>query len=180
VRVHQARMEKEALVDPLDHLCLYIKVFSGKFMDFFPHLFDFRVLLEREENQDQQAHLASRDCLVDQDQLERMESLENQGQRVILEDLDSQALRVKMVSQENVVHKVLQDLLEQEVDQVLLAQKVPRVLLAHLVPLEAQDHLAYRECQEKEELLEALDQKGRGENLVVKVLMAFLVQEERE
>lgn len=96
-----------------------------------------------------------------------------------------------MVSQENVVHKVLQDLLEQEVDQVLLAQKVPRysqsvflfcysatiwvnfvfsnyfllllrVLLAHLVPLEAQDCLAYRECQEKEELLEALDQKGRG------------------
>lgn len=34
--------------------------------------------------------------------------------------------RVKMVSQENVVHKVLQELLEQEVDQVLLAQKVPR------------------------------------------------------
>lgn len=31
-----------------------------------------------------------------------------------------------MVSQENVAHKVLQDLLEQEVDQVLLAQKVPR------------------------------------------------------
>lgn len=58
--------------------------------------------------------------------------------------------------------------------------KVPRVPLAHLVPLEAQDCLAYRECQEKEELLEVLDQKGRGENLVVKVLMAFLVQEERE
>lgn len=34
--------------------------------------------------------------------------------------------RVKMVSQENVAHKVLQELLEQEVDQVLLAQKVPR------------------------------------------------------
>lgn len=89
------------------------------------------------------------------------------------------------------MHKAPQDLLEQEVDQVLLAQKVPRypqnflifcysatiwvnfvfsnyfllllrVLLAHLAPLEVQDCLAYRECQEKEELLEALDQKGRG------------------
>lgn len=34
--------------------------------------------------------------------------------------------RVKMVSQVNVVHQVLQDLLEQEVGQVLLAQKVLR------------------------------------------------------
>lgn len=176
MRVHQARTEKEALVDHLDHLVLLGRMV----MLAFQVLQDLLVLLEREENQDQQAHLASRDCLVDQDQLERMESLENQGQKVILEDLDSQALRVKMVSQENVVHRVLQDLLEQEVDQVLLAQKVPRVLLAHLVPLEAQGCLAYRECQEKEELLEALDQKGRGENLVVKVLTAFLVQEERE
>lgn len=30
------------------------------------------------------------------------------------------------------------------------------------MPLEAQDHLAYKECQEKEEVLETLDQKGRG------------------
>lgn len=34
--------------------------------------------------------------------------------------------RVKMVSQVNVVHRVLQDLLEREVGQVQLAQKVPR------------------------------------------------------
>uniref|UniRef100_A0A8B9CNN3 Uncharacterized protein n=1 Tax=Anser brachyrhynchus TaxID=132585 RepID=A0A8B9CNN3_9AVES len=98
---------------------------------------------------------------------------------VILEDLDSQALRVKMVSQVNVVHRVLQDLLEREVGQVQLAQKVPRVLLAPLVPLEAQGCLAYRECPEKEDLLEVLDQKGIRVNLVAKVLMAFLVQEER-
>ncbi|OXB60908.1 hypothetical protein ASZ78_009400, partial [Callipepla squamata] len=98
--------------------------------------------------------------LGDQDQLEKMESLENQGQKVILEDLDSQALRVKMESQVNVVRKVLQDLLEQEVGQVLLALKVPRVLLVPLVPLEARGCLVYRECQEKEELLGVLDQKG--------------------
>uniref|UniRef100_A0A8C6K200 Uncharacterized protein n=1 Tax=Melopsittacus undulatus TaxID=13146 RepID=A0A8C6K200_MELUD len=157
VRVHQVKMEKEAPVDHLEHL----------------------VLQGREENQDHQVHLASRDCLVDPDQLERMESLENQVQKVILEDLDSQALRVKMVSQVNVVHRVLQDLLEQEVGQVLLVQKVLRVLLDLLVPLEAQGCLAYRECQGKEELLEVLDQKGIRENLVAKVLMAFLVQEER-
>lgn len=42
----------------------YVEVFSGKFMDFLPHLFDSRVLLEREENQDQQAHLASRCCVL--------------------------------------------------------------------------------------------------------------------
>ena len=35
-----------------------------------------------------------------------------------------------------------------------------RVLLDPLVPLEAQGCLAYRECQEKEELLEVLDQKA--------------------
>lgn len=168
-------MEKEALVDHLEHLVLLGRMV----MLACRVLQDLLVLLGREENQDQQAPLASRDCLVDQDQLERMESLENQDQKVILEDPDSQARRVKMVSQENVVHRVLQDLLEQEVDQVLLAQKVPRVLPAHLVPLEARDCLAYRECQEKEELLEVLDQKERGENLVAKVLTAFLVQEER-
>uniref|UniRef100_A0A8D0KT75 Uncharacterized protein n=1 Tax=Strix occidentalis caurina TaxID=311401 RepID=A0A8D0KT75_STROC len=179
IRVHQARTEKEALVDHLEHLCLYVKMFSDNF-NFFSLLFDSRVLLGREENQDHQVHLASRDCLVDQDQLERMESLENQGQKVILEDLDSQALRVKTVSQVNVVHRVLQELLEQEVGQVLLAQKVERVLQDPLVPLEAQGHLAYRECQEKEELLEVLDQKGIRENLVAKVLMACLVQEESE
>uniref|UniRef100_A0A8C5X7L1 Uncharacterized protein n=1 Tax=Malurus cyaneus samueli TaxID=2593467 RepID=A0A8C5X7L1_9PASS len=150
VRVRQVRMEKEARVD-------------RKLTALFPHLFDSRVLLGTEENQDQQAHLASR-CCVDQ--------------KVTLEDPDSQALRVKMASQENVVHKVLQGLLEQEVDQVLLALKV--VLLAHLVPLEAQDCLAYKECQEKEEHLEVQDQKGRGENLVAKVLTASLVLEERE
>uniref|UniRef100_A0A8C9U5Q6 Uncharacterized protein n=1 Tax=Serinus canaria TaxID=9135 RepID=A0A8C9U5Q6_SERCA len=152
VRVHQARMEKEALVDHLDHLVLLGRM----------------VMLASQVLQDLLSWLTYIHFLI------------TRGQKVTLEDLDSQALRVKMVSQENVVHKDLQDLLEQEVDQVLLAQKVPRVLLAHLVPLEAQDCLAYRECQEKEELLEALDQKGRGENLVVKVLMAFLVQEERE
>lgn len=176
MRVHQARMEKEALVDHLEHLVLL-----GRMVMLASRvLLDLLVLLGREENQDHQVHPASRDCLVDQDQLERMESLENQGQKVILEDLDSQALRVKMVSQVNVVHQVLQDLLEQEVGQVLLAQKVLRVLLDHLVQLEAQGCLAYRECQEKEELLEVLDQKGIRENLVAKVLMAFLVQEERE
>uniref|UniRef100_A0A8C3V6J0 Uncharacterized protein n=1 Tax=Catharus ustulatus TaxID=91951 RepID=A0A8C3V6J0_CATUS len=152
VRVHQARMEREALVDHLDHLVLL-----GRMV-----MLAFQVLQD----------LVS--CITN------IYFLINRGQKVILEDLDSQALRVKMVSQENVVHKVLQDLLEQEVDQVLLAQKVPRVPLAHLVSLEAQDCLAYKECQEKEDLLETLDQKGRGENPVVKVLMAFLVQEERE
>uniref|UniRef100_A0A8C3XEQ2 Uncharacterized protein n=1 Tax=Cyanoderma ruficeps TaxID=181631 RepID=A0A8C3XEQ2_9PASS len=161
---HQARMEKEALVDHLDHLVLL-----GRMV-----MLAFQVL------QDLLEQYANHHADVLSSWITYIYFLITRGQKVILEDLDSQALRVKMVSQENVVHKVLQDLLEQEVDQVLLAQKVPRVLLAHLVPLEAQDCLAYRECQEKEELLEALDQKGTGENLVVKVLMAFLVQEERE
>lgn len=176
MRVHPVRTEKEALVVRLEHLVLL----GRTVMLASQVLLDLLVLLGREENQDQQGHLVSRDCLVDQDQLERMESLENQGQKVILEDPDSQALRVKMVSQVNVVHRVLQGLLEQGVGQVLLAQKVPRVLLDLLDPLEAQGCLAYRECQEKEELLEVLDQKGIRENLVAKVLMAFLVQEERE
>lgn len=169
-------MEKEALVDHLELLVLLGRMV----MLASPVPLDLLVLLGTEENQDRQGHLASRVCLGDQDRLEKMESLENQGQKVILEDLDSQALRVKMESQVNVVHKVHQDLLEQEVGQVLLALKVPRVLLAPLVPLEAQGCLVYRECQEKEEHLEVLDQKGIRENLVAKVLMAFLVQEGRE
>uniref|UniRef100_A0A8C0HLB7 Uncharacterized protein n=1 Tax=Buteo japonicus TaxID=224669 RepID=A0A8C0HLB7_9AVES len=168
VRVHQARMEKEALVDHLEHLVLL----GRTVMLASQVLLDLLVLLGREENQDHQVHPASRCCVFIVYWF--------LGQKVILEDLDSQALRVKMVSQVNVVHQVLQDLLEQEVGQVLLAQKVLRVLLDHLVQLEAQGCLAYRECQEKEELLEVLDQKGIRENLVAKVLMAFLVQEERE
>lgn len=175
MRVHLVRMEKEALVDHLELLVLLERMVMLASLV----LLDLLVLLGREENQGHQVLLASRACLVDQDQLEKMESLENQGQKVILEDLDSQALRVKMVSQVNVVHRVLQDLLEREVGQVQLAQKVPRVLLAPLVPLEAQGCLAYRECPEKEDLLEVLDQKGIRVNLVAKVLMAFLVQEER-
>lgn len=43
--------------------CWYVEVFSGKFMDFLPHLFDSRVLQGREENQEQQDHLASRCCV---------------------------------------------------------------------------------------------------------------------
>uniref|UniRef100_A0A8C3LY86 Uncharacterized protein n=1 Tax=Chrysolophus pictus TaxID=9089 RepID=A0A8C3LY86_CHRPC len=176
VRVHRVRMEKEALVDHLELLVLLGRMVM---LASLVHL-DLLVLLGTEENQDHRVHLACRVCLGDRDQLEKMESLESQGQKVILEDLDSQALRVKMESQVNVVHKVLRGLLEQEVGQVLLALKAPRVLLVPLVPLEAQDCLVYRECQEKEELLEVLDQKGIRENLVVKVLMAFLVQEESE
>uniref|UniRef100_A0A8B9EAW2 Uncharacterized protein n=1 Tax=Anser cygnoides TaxID=8845 RepID=A0A8B9EAW2_ANSCY len=145
-------------------------------VSFFPRRFDSRVLLGREENQGHQVLLASRYCVA---RITCVYFLVNRGQKVILEDLDSQALRVKMVSQVNVVHRVLQDLLEREVGQVQLAQKVPRVLLAPLVPLEAQGCLAYRECPEKEDLLEVLDQKGIRVNLVAKVLMAFLVQEER-
>lgn len=176
MRVHQVRMEKEALVDHLELLVLLGRMV----MLASPVLLDLLVLLGTEENQDHQVHLAYRVCLGDPDQLEKMGSLESLGQKVILEDPDSQALRVKMASQVNVVHKVLQDLLEQEVGQVLLAPKVPRVLLVPLVPLEAQGCLVYRECQEKEELLGVLDPKGIRENLVVKVLMAFLVQEESE
>ena len=161
MRVHQVRMEKEALVDHLELLVLLGRMV----MLASPVLLDLLVLLGTEG---------------DPDQLEKMGSLESLGQKVILEDPDSQALRVKMASQVNVVHKVLQDLLEQEVGQVLLAPKVPRVLLVPLVPLEAQGCLVYRECQEKEELLGVLDPKGIRENLVVKVLMAFLVQEESE
>uniref|UniRef100_A0A8C0ZE89 Uncharacterized protein n=1 Tax=Cyanistes caeruleus TaxID=156563 RepID=A0A8C0ZE89_CYACU len=159
---HQARTEKEALVDHLDHLVLLGRMVMLAFQV-------LQDLLDGNRHADILSSWITYICF-----------LVTRGQKVILEDLDSQAQRVKMVSQENVEHKVLQDLLEQEVDLVLLAQKVPRVLLAHLAPLEAQDYLAYRECQEKEELLEVLDQKGRGENLVVKVLTAFLVQEERE
>uniref|UniRef100_A0A8B9GC99 Uncharacterized protein n=1 Tax=Amazona collaria TaxID=241587 RepID=A0A8B9GC99_9PSIT len=174
VRSHKSRVEgQDHLPRPAGHAPCDAAQDSVAFQTII------KVLQGREENQDHQVHPASRDCLVDQDQLERMESLENQGQKVISEDLDSQALRVKMVSQVNVVHRVLQDLLEQEVGQVLLVQKVPRVLLDLLVPLEAQGCLAYRECLEKEELLEVLDQKGIRENLVAKVLTAFLVQEER-
>uniref|UniRef100_A0A8B9P7L9 Uncharacterized protein n=1 Tax=Apteryx owenii TaxID=8824 RepID=A0A8B9P7L9_APTOW len=170
VRVHQVRMEKEALVDHLEHLVLL-----GRMVMLDSQvLLDLLVLLEREENQDHQVHLASRYSM------NYMYFLINRGQKVKLEDPDSQALRVKMVFQVNVVHRALQDLLEQEVGQVLLAQKVPRGLLDPLELLEAQDSLAYKECQEKEELLEVLDQKGIRENLVAKVLMAFLVQEERE
>uniref|UniRef100_A0A8C2TST4 Uncharacterized protein n=1 Tax=Coturnix japonica TaxID=93934 RepID=A0A8C2TST4_COTJA len=154
VRVPQVRMGKEALVDHLEHL----------------------VLLGTEENQDHQVHLASRCCVF----VVNCFLTKQEGQKVILEDLDSQALRVKMESQVNEVHKVLLDLLEREVGQVLLALKVPRVLLVPLVPPEAQGCLVYRECQEKEELLEVLDQKGIRVNLVVKVLMASLVQEENE
>uniref|UniRef100_G5E7V3 Uncharacterized protein n=1 Tax=Meleagris gallopavo TaxID=9103 RepID=G5E7V3_MELGA len=176
VRVRQVRMEKEALVDHLELLVLLGRTVTLASL-VRP---DLLVLLGTEENQDHRVHLACRVCLGDRDQLEKMESLESQGQKVILEDLDSQALRVKMESQVNAVHKVLRGLLELEVGQVLLALKAPRVLLVPLVPQEAQDCLVYRECQEKEELLEVLDQKGIRENLVAKVLMAFLAPEESE
>lgn len=160
---------------PLDHLAH--RVFLERVVTLVPRVLQGLLVLQvKKERRELQVHLASRDYLVLQDHLERVESPENPDKEVKMEPLEPQAIRVKMAFQVNVVDKVLQVLQEQEVEQVPLAQKVARVLLVHLVPLVVQGHLVCKECQEREEVMEILDPKEKRENLVAEVVMASLVK----
>lgn len=165
-------MEKEVLLDPLVVRDCLERMVKQEPKD----LQEQPVLLVKEENKEQLAHLASRDCLAIQDHLERTESLEKLVQGVKMEFQVHQESRVKTVSQVNEVHQVLQVLQDLEVDLALLDLKVQRALLVLQVLLGVWDHQVCKECQEREEVLEALESRGTRENLVQGVVMVYLVK----